>query len=373
MKRELLEPEGLAEAILPHWTALAQQVRPYSAFLTPLWTKVWLRHFGEELGTRGVLWRTGDGEVAGAALLSAGFGSLGPVRVSQARLNTSSAPRVGCEHNDLLARAEARSAILDDLIELLLREGTDEIMLEGATAAMFEGLRNRWPRRKWTGYRSESPFVSLEALRKRGGIDYLGALSANTRGQIRRSRREYVKRHGPITCAIASTGAAALEWLAELIDLHRRYWTSKGQDGVFDPPRRAFHTDLVQEALQERHRHHERLGVEIVRVRSGDRTIGVLYNLNVDGRIQFYQSGLLYEDDRNLRPGLVAHATAIQHYLEAGATSYDFLGGESEPVRYKRSLTNDRVPLYWARLPAPTLKMDALLSLRSLRDHLSGS
>jgi len=45
-----------------------------------------------------------------------------------------------------------------------------------------------------------------------------------------------------------------------------------------------------------------------------------------------------------LRPGLVCHLLAIEHYRRAGMRRYDFLGGDA---RYKRSFANGEIALLW--------------------------
>src|SRR5206468_187238 len=75
---------------------------------------------------------------------------------------------------------------------------------------------------------------------------------------------------------------------------------------------------------------------ELVRVTVGGEPIGYLYNLLHRGTVYFYLSGLRYEAaDNRIKPGLVTHALAIQHYLECGFATYDFMGGSS---CYKTSL-----------------------------------
>jgi len=64
-----------------------------------------------------------------------------------------------------------------------------------------------------------------------------------------------------------------------------------------------------------------------------------------DGWVAAYQSGFDFGPDADrLRPGLICHLMAIQHYRRAGMRRYDFLGGEA---RYKRSLANAEIPLVW--------------------------
>jgi CelD/BcsL family acetyltransferase involved in cellulose biosynthesis len=89
-----------------------------------------------------------------------------------------------------------------------------------------------------------------------------------------------------------------------------------------------FHRALVSRAWPEG-------GVELLRIRAGEKPIGYLYNFLWRGWVGYYTSGFVYTDDNRLKPGLVAHWLAIERHLAAGARIYDFMAGES---RYKASL-----------------------------------
>jgi CelD/BcsL family acetyltransferase involved in cellulose biosynthesis len=217
-----------------------------------------------------------------------------------------------------------------------------------------------WPSRRFRGYWSEDPYVDLDALREQGD-PYLSALSRNTRSKIRRSIRLYEDKYGEASLEVAADPAVAKEWLDELIHLHSARWLEQGLPGAFATHGlRRFHGLVIDRAFEEP----RSLGVDILRVRFGSRTIGLLYNLRRAGVVSFYQSGFRYEpDDNRLKPGLVAHALAVQHYLEAGDREYDFLAGEPEASQYKRSLSTHSRQLLEAEAPTPSLRMWAIGSL----------
>jgi len=88
------------------------------------------------------------------------------------------------------------------------------------------------------------------------------------------------------------------------------------------------------------------------------------------GVVTFYQSGLRYEDDNRLKPGLIAHSLAIQHYLDGKASEYDFLAGERGRVQYKQSLGSCKRQLMWIELNAATSKMRLVKRLIGIRNTL---
>ena len=162
----------------------------------------------------------------------------------------------------------------------------------------------------------------------------MAVLSRNTREQLRRSMRRYQER-GALVIESARTLTEARAMFAEMVALHAQHWNALGQSGGFSTPsRRAFHRSFLERAFP--------LGqVQLLRVCAGDCVVGVLYNLVANGHVCFYQSGLRYDEDKQLKPGLVAHHLAIGHCLAAGFRQYDFLPSAPSEGRYKMSLSTN--------------------------------
>ncbi len=186
-----------------------------------------------------------------------------------------------------------------------------------------------------------SPFVDLAAVRAAG--DYLALLSANTRAQIRRARR----RAGRCELDVARTVGEAFAIYDELVALHAATWRARGQPGAFaDPWFDRFHRRLIEQRFE----HGE---IQLVRLRARDATVGCLYNLVAGDRIAFYQSGLAPPRDAAAKPGLLAHAAAIEHGAANGFGVYDFLGGNAQ---YKAQLATAATRLVWLRVQRAHLR-----------------
>lgn len=198
--------------------------------------------------------------------------------------------------------------------------------------------------------------VDLNAVRA-SGRPYLERLSANTRQQIRRSMRLY-EREGKLVARRARDVPEALEFLEELKELHQRTWQRRGETGSFAYPFfERFQRRLLATCLP-------RGTVEIVRVACGERVIGYLYNFVWRGTVFAYQSGLAYEADARLKPGLVAHCLTIDIHLAEGAKIYDFMAGEA---RYKASLGVPGPEMYHLLLQRPTWALRFEYGLRNLK------
>jgi pimeloyl-ACP methyl ester carboxylesterase len=359
-----LELEGgpnLWPSILPSWRALLEQTGETSPFLSETWMESWIRTFGARLGTRGLVWSDTDGVPVGCAVISMGRGSVGRFSVSQAHLNGSGVTGVGCEHNDVLALPGYRATIVRDLIARVKSLGADEIFLDGVRERLFYDFVAQSPGLKRTGLVSESPFVPLQQIRESGG-DYVSSLSSSTRSQIRRSIREYTRRFGECKVTVALDSDEALRWYQEMLTLHDERWDGNGSTSGFGLEARRFHGDLIRRVLDD-----ETVGdlsVDLTRISFGDQTIGLLYTLVYRRHVYFFQGGLRYNVDAKLKPGLVSHALAIGRYLDLGSLEYDLMGGEPEPVRYKRSLASGRRHLTWTSIALPTPRSKILHGLR---------
>lgn len=204
-------------------------------------------------------------------------------------------------------------------------------------------------------FRKPSWYVDLAALRA-SGTPYLDSLSANTRQQLRRAMRQY-ERRGPLTARRAETVAEAMAFLAEMKQLHQRYWTGKGEPGAFAYPFfEAFERRLIETSLDAG-------AVELVRVSCGEQPIGYLQNLVGNGRVLSYQSGIDYAHDPKLKPGLICHVVCIEQHLREGAAVYDFMAGAA---RYKASLGTPGPDLIYRVLERPTAKLRLERTLRGL-------
>jgi CelD/BcsL family acetyltransferase involved in cellulose biosynthesis len=323
------------------------------------WTAAWLDTFGRELEVDALVFTAG-GRSVGICLLVSAMESRGPFRIRRVYVNTTGEPlfeRNTIEFNTVLCLPGWEDAVLASLWEDLRRRKWDECVAEGWTAdGLLPAFARAAPADVAVAFTEEPSFhVDLDSLR-RAGLSYEHALSANTRAQIRRSLAIYGRR-AAVRLDLATDERSAEGLLDELIDRHQATWHARGQPGAFAVPRKvAFHRALVRRGVA-------RGTVHLLRVSAGD-TIGVFYNFVHRGKVYFYQSGLQYEADAHLKPGLVSHYCAIEHYFRAGFSEYDFLAGDS---RYKRSLSTGSRPLVWATFSRRSLRLTTIELLRRAR------
>jgi CelD/BcsL family acetyltransferase involved in cellulose biosynthesis len=185
-----------------------------------------------------------------------------------------------------------------------------------------------------------APFVDLAG----GDGLFLDRRSPNTRQQLRRSNRDYVKT-GPIVVHRAETVAKAHEYLDRLAALHQASWVARGRPGAFvNPFFGRFHSALIERGLA-------RGEIDLLHVTAGSETIGFLYNFRHRERSLAYQSGFDYpRANPHRKPGMTCHHAAIEAAARWGLLRYDFLAGDD---RYKRSMSDRADTLRWVEVFGP--------------------
>lgn len=348
------------------WEAVYRSRTTAGPYLCPSWVKVWIETYGATLRPELLAFHHDNHEgPVGACLLTRRSRFAGVFSRHRVHLNTSGEPEghgVVVQHNDILTVPGSESQVLRALARHVVQGPADEFCLPGIEESRVREIVAAFPGWDVDVEWLESPYVDLRRLRAAGG-DHLAMLSRNTREQVKRSLTRYASR-GPITIEQADTPQLADDMLSELIALHEVRWRAVGKGGGFASADRVrFHRAFVEEGMQTGN-------VQFLRVAAGGRTVGILYNLLANGKVNFYQSGLCYEDDKHLKPGLVTHHLAIGHCLEAGYLEYDFLVSGPGEGRYKASLSDRTRRLGWVILSRPGVRRQYFSAVREVRRRL---
>jgi CelD/BcsL family acetyltransferase involved in cellulose biosynthesis len=336
---ELLSPHVAREEIAAVWTPLERACRP-SVWLRWGWIETWLDTLPVELRPHLVVVRRDEDAIAAFFIRVTTMSQHRLLRWRRALLNQTGSSEhdvLYVEFNGWVHQPGADVdliAVLDrlpiDWDELVMRR------LDPAIPIALDGIHGRY--RVVDLARDPSPRVDLAAVRA-AKDGYLSLLGKSTRSAIRRARRGYESR-GELTLDRADTVAQARAFLDELAALSRQRFAEQ-DGGAFESAYfRTFHEALVA-------RRHDQGELALLRLRAGDETLGLSYNLLADGVVNFYQSGIRYEDDNRLKPGLLLHAEAIEHFARAGHRVYDFLAGQA---RYKDELSTGAIELRSVRV-----------------------
>lgn len=349
------------------WQHVFERVPGASPFLSPLWTSTFVREFGATVAAELLVCFGSHDEPLGVCLLSRRTRRSTVLPFVRAFLNTDGEPahdNLVIEHNAVLAVPGAESAVLHTLARYVQHSRVDEFVLSGVAEADVARLSDAFPRWRVDVEYRECPYVDLDKLRAAGG-EHLRVLSKNSREQLKRSMTQYRAR-GPLVLEAARSAEEGESMFNELIALHEAHWRGRGQPGTFESERRRrFHREYVRAGVPTG-------AAQLFRVSVGGEPIAVLYNIVANGRVNFYQSGIRYEEDKHLKPGVVSHHLAIQHCLAEGLSEYDFLVSGPAEGRYKRSLSDSTRQLAWMQLARPGWRTAYFNSLRSARQRAAG-
>jgi Acetyltransferase (GNAT) domain len=326
---------------------------PHSFFLSWHWIGSWLQCIEPTFTPQLLTVSADDQPVALAIFVGGTIWRHGIVPVRTWALNATGHPHFDCistEYNGLLAVPEHRAHAWSKIMEYFATTSRDwdEIQLEGVSADMAAAWSSMGlPVRE--ALRAPSRFVRLNEVRATPDASCISLLPSRVRTRLRHTKASLQSRLGPLTVDVASTRAEARNFIAELKVLHNAKWASHPSKGAFSRPfAERFHDVLVDRSFDEK-------VIQLVRIKAGSTTLGVLYNFVYQGRVLFYQSGVNYEASRkNESPGLLVHSLVIDHNATLGHEIYDLLAGDCQ---YKRTLAKYTNELWWGALQSQSLKL----------------
>jgi len=251
--------------------------------------------------------------------------------------------QIWVEFNDLLCHPDhtedARHACLKALLSS--KYPADEIVISMMRQSQAKNLINDFPDVN-TCLSTPTYRVNLSALTA-SNVAYLASLSRNTRYQINRSRRRYESLYGDIKITFAKSKIQAMTFWDEAGKLHLDRWHDSGFQ---NPEFVRFHQEFIS-------RYFDTGMIDIIKITAENHLIAIIYNIIYKGSVYFYLQGLQPETDGKLKPGLTAHTLLIEHYLQSGMRSYDFMGGDSQ---YKKQLSEEDGKLLVIKIQKPRFK-----------------
>ena len=348
--------------VLPDWwRPLFESSASGSVFMSPAWMQTWIDTYGAHFEGRWVHWDV-DGQVVAGCLLIERVIRVKRIPFRSQFLNaTGHAPLPSplAEFNDVVCLPAHRDAVAADLARLLDEQHWSRLVLcghepHGVTARALELVAGLQAER----VAKTARHVDLAKLE---GKPFESTLSGKAGTHVRRNRREYEERLGPLEVRAAASLEETLAFFAQMRKLHLQRWsgrdkaTSLAADVVV-----GFHRRLIEALFAEG-------GVEMIRVGNAERAIGFLYNFIAGGKVFVFQTGFAYEDSSKWSPGLLTHTLAIEHYRLRGLREYDLLSGDA---LYKRTLCNGERELLWTTVYRDRAWIRVLLAGRRLRNRL---
>jgi hypothetical protein len=338
-----LEPDTLKNL----WSELESQNTRLSFFQSWPWVDTWLSEYRPEAVL--VTARYRQSVVAAGILGDCHQRRHYLLSAHQLRLFQTGKPdedQVWVEFNGFLCHPDhQKSATIACINALLSRQSPyDEIVISMIRESDANALLDAFPHRH-ISLRTPGYHVDLQSLAdNRQG--YLASLSRNTRYQINRSIRKYQSDYGDLQLTFAKSAEQAIQFFDQAADFHIERWQDSG---FLNPKFTHFHRAFIRRAYDHNM-------IDLVKITAGKHLIAILYNIIHNGNVYFYLQGVQSETDGKLKPGITAHTMLIEHYMDKGMKSYDFMGGYSQ---YKKQLSdsmdnyliiNIQKPLYRFRI-----------------------
>lgn len=345
--------------VMNQWHELEQRLSAVAIACSYDWTDTWLNHFGDLVPYEFVLGHDQDGELRSIVLLTHGVEQKdGPLTLKTLHVGTAGEPEadsVCIEYNDLLVHPDYRTLLATALqIELANRKGIDQWNLDGfgESDAQRFSADGSLPENTQT---EVAHWFDLAAAREKE-VDLIDQYRSANRRKIRRNLEQVPE----ATVEWGDSIALASEIFEEQIQLHQQRWNSLGKSGSYSSDRfTRFHEELLVRLVPQQR-------MALVRVRSGNTTIGCTQLFNDQNRALLYQCGWTPSAGR-MSPGLVADFLSMQECSRRGYDAFDFLAFETQ---HKRTLSNASSNLVWARHRRKNLKFAVLNKLRRAKSLL---
>lgn len=342
----------------PTWLSLEAKNNGLSFFHSWQWLETWLHIYQPEVL---LVSAKHEGETVALGL----FGKSQEIRhhiikSSQIRLlqtGDQQEDQIWVEFNDFLCHPEHRDEASKACLNALLSDEYqwDEIIISMMPKSRAENLLKSFSHAS-ISLSTPTFKTNLQQLyaNKAG---YLDSLSRNTRYQIKRSRKKYESLYGRLNLSFAKNTKQAFEYWQEAAGLHIERWHDSGfQNPKFVDFHKAFMEKNFDSGL-----------IDVAKITAGNHLLAIVYNIIYKQKVFFYLQGLQYETDGKLKPGLTAHSILIEHYLQQGMTSYDFMGGYSQ---YKKQLSQAADKLLIIKIQKPLFKFRAENIVRSIKQKI---
>jgi CelD/BcsL family acetyltransferase involved in cellulose biosynthesis len=337
-----------------------QNSEDQSFFLTWSWISAWISTYQPQILV--VIANIDDNPVAIGLFTQSIQKRKGFISSNQIRLHQMGEPlkdQIWMEYNDFIClRGHRKDAVNACLAALNNNHQCDEVVLSMMPAQRAEEVVSE-NKHATLGLYSPCYAVSLMDLRL-NKQNYVESLNSNTRYQIRRSLRIYNESFGPVNLEVAKNQKEAIDYFHAAAPFHIARWVDSG---YLNRQFIRFHENLINQS-------YERGSIELLKISAGDKTIAILYYQLENKNVYFYLHGLNYDNNKKLKPGLVAHALATQYFIDKGMEKYDYMGGYSQ---YKEQLADMSEELATVVIQRPRSKFKLENIMKNMKERINST
>ena len=169
-----------------------------------------------------------------------------------------------------------------------------------------------------------APYLPSGGTRPDADGRRVNGFKKETIAKIRKNRRRFEERFGPLDPIWAETVDEGLAIFREMIPLHQRRWQRVGKPGAFASARfTGFHEELIQRLLPKGQ-------IVLFRVTAGEQMVGIFYGFAEGNVVYHYQWGLAEFEQNSLSRDSSSARSVWRKRSRAGSTSS--IGSKEIPV-----------------------------------------
>ena len=307
-------------AFKPEWNRLLHRCSSDTVFLTWEWQATWWRHLGN-----------GDLLLLGFRAEDAHLAGIAPLFRTQSEDGRFTLNVVGCRN-------------VSDYLDLIIERGQEDAVYH-ALLDYLEAAAPAWDVVYFCNIPQHSlTFVRLRELAEARGYqtlvevedvcpiiklpatwdEYLSLLDKKQRHEVRRKLRKADTEAETRFVVVGPDGDLKQE-MQSFIDLHQKSTPEKDQ--FMDPQMQSFFFDVAQ-VLQLQG------WLQLAFVQMDGEKAAALLNFDYGDSILVYNSGYDPARFQHLSPGIIVTARCIEHAIELGRATFDFLRGD-EVYKYR--------------------------------------
>jgi CelD/BcsL family acetyltransferase involved in cellulose biosynthesis len=311
--------EGFA-GLRKEWNSLLALSTSSCVFLTHEWLFTWWEHLSSGR-TLSILTARSEGRLVG--ILPVALRQRQYSRMMPRSLEFIGSGMIGSDYLDAIVMPGFEQEVICRFAEYLDRMGVvvhfSAVRRESSIVAE---LATQLRKQGWNVADAEINVCPFVDFRGQTWETYLSSLGSSQRYNFNRRLKQLYKNFN-FNLQIVDSPEAAQSALEDVINLHRKRWTSREPSEAFqDNPTVAFHREFVKLAAT-------RGWLRILVGRIDGAPVAALYGLRYGKTFYFYQSGFDPAWGRQ-SVGLVMMGLAIQSAINEGAMEYDLLHGQEE-------------------------------------------
>jgi CelD/BcsL family acetyltransferase involved in cellulose biosynthesis len=322
---EIIAGNPFPENLLSLWGALLEKSPFQNPFLTPLWSHLWLRHFGRGLEVKTLLSRSSGGDPIGLGV----FWNSGETG-GKKRLSLLGSMDVW-DYRDLILPAGKEEEALG-VFARFWGEGPWEALEFSGISEFSVTLRYLPDHLRACGFQVTQKIqeVSVYLDLPRGWDDFLAELDSKDRHELRRKMRR-LERESSFEIGEEQEGNLD-ERMDAFFNLYRKSRKDKAE----------FMTPKMEEYFREiALRFREKGWLSLPFIRAGGKDAAAYFSFRYQGVEYVYNSGYDPEYAR-LSPGIILAAGCIRRAMERGTTIFHFLRGQ-EGYKYHLGGKEERI------------------------------